>query len=199
MCMKYINAITTPYASAIVVDGAIVSLHAPLQVVRGVVLEDGQYYLSGFDVVTDLTFLGTAKEENYISNPVMNGDTIDIILRLTRCAVDIEERYYIDLDRFSVDLTKIRESGQMKHACFDYYNHTQVTKVPGKTIKLPVDKEGRALFGLYALKVIVEQRGGEDKGTVQTISPLKIIPTSLESQSDETVGDALGKLASKQW
>lgn len=186
MCMKYINAIITPYASATINNGTILSLNAPLRTVRGIIGNDGKAYIKGFDVVTDLTFLGTANEAHYEVNPVQAGATIDVIIRLTRCAAKIEDRRYIDLDTFSVDLSQVRKDGKMEHACFDYYNHTRITRVADR-IQLPDNEDGVPAFGSYVLKVIVHIKGDPAEPTVQSITPLKIMPAVNEP--NETVDD----------
>lgn len=191
MCMKYINAIVTPYASALSTpEGAIVTLHAPLGAVRCRDIKDGKAALEDFAVVTDLNFLGTTDEAHKKENPLEQGKKIGFIIRLTKCSSEVEGRKYVDLDSFVIDLAEVKDKGWANKACFDYYNYTRLTKIPEDIRWIPVDNEGRPMTGSYVLKVIVEEIGEGGKQSVQAMCPLQIISDSQVSSSAFCEADA---------
>lgn len=176
MCMKYLNAIIVPYKSAFSTsDGAITALNAPLCAVNCQEVKDGKAILEDFVVMTDLNFLGTAHEDHKKDNPLEQGKKIGIIIRLTKCAQNVEDRKYIDLDKFVIDLAEVKAKGWTHKACFDYYNHARLTRIPDDIRWIPVGQDGQPAVGNYVLKVIVEDfKTGIQ--TVQSMCPLQILP-----------------------
>lgn len=191
MCMKYINAIVTPYASVLSTpSGGVVTLHAPLGSVRCRDIKDGKAILEDFAVVTDLNFLGTADETHKKENPLEQGKKIGFIIRLTKCSPDVNARKYVDLDSFVIDLAEVKDKGWASKACFDYYNYTHLTKMPEDIRWIPVDGEGRPMAGSYVLKVIVEDIDGDGKQSVQAMCPLQIVSDSQPLSSAFCEADA---------
>lgn len=189
MCMKYLNAITTPYSSALSTDeGVIISLHAPLSTIRcNKVLAD-RALLDDFVIITDLNFLGTDKEDSKAKNPVEQGQTFKIIIRLTKCDKDPDERKYVDLDIFHIDLAAMKKEGKTFHACFEYYNYTRLTRPDDSIRWIPLGSDKKPLVGNYVLKVIVEDAKGNQ--SVQSMSPIQIVDT--DADLGKTVGSVLG-------
>ncbi len=174
--MKYVNAIITPYAKVSLDDetGAILSLTAPLATLHAITGNDGSAYLPRFETVTDLTFLGTTEEACAWNNPVCSGKKIDIAIRLTRCSDNAEERVYVDLDSFSVDLARARQDRELKRCGLEFYNICKISRFPERFIRLPSGVDGPA-YGSYALKVIAQEHGSLEQPSVQGISVIEIL------------------------
>lgn len=181
--IPYVNAIITPYAKVILdgKTGAILSLTGPLNTLRTIVGRDGNACLQRFDTITDMTFLGTVGGVWVKDNPICCGRTIDVIIRLTRCSDKPEERVYIDLDCFSVDLAQARRDGKLSQGSMEFYSICRLSHFPELSIRLPSSSDGPT-FGLYELKVIVQERDTATPLTVQGISAVHIIGegTSIE-------------------
>ena len=129
MCMKYINAIATCYSSISTVDNHITSLNAPLYQLE--VEDKNNPYISDFSIVTRLNFLGTSRAVNEADNILLNGESVDLIIRLTKCDKEENKRLGYDIDNFSIDLSKVDKDV----ACFEFYNYMRITNV--KKISLP--------------------------------------------------------------
>lgn len=191
VCMKYLNAITTPYARIVQDDetGAILALQGPLDVLKCLLGGDGKARVKAFDVFTELTFLGTSKEENKPNNPVFRKTVFDVTLRLTRCNADTEKRVFVDLDHFVADLSQPDNDGGHKYACFDYAIRNRITRLKDQTVILPNKEDGTPAYGAYVLKVIIHEQGTpKDQVTVQGIASLKIV---LSEDDDKPAGDSM--------
>lgn len=175
MASKYINATTTPYHSVTIHkdSGAILSLNAPLIAINSVFDKAGRAYLPEFYVVTDMTFIGTSEEACLPENPLHNGKKIDVTIRLTRCSEDPNKTAYVDLDSFTIDLAQVRKDGQLKQACWEFYNYTRITKVGNGVIQLSEKEDGTPAYGPYVLKVII-QEGDDTPLFVQGITSMEI-------------------------
>lgn len=169
MCMKYVNAIVSPYGSISVTEGHLASLNAPL---ASIPCQDkeGTLCIGGFYVVTGLTFLGTSNKEHEGQNPIAQGDTIDITIRLTMCDEEFQERPYIDLDSFSVNLEDAREKGLIQKGDIEFYEYTRITTV-NQNIALPKN----AKPGRYVLKVIVKSNKLGIGPSIQTLTSLDLV------------------------
>lgn len=178
MCMKYINAIVTPYKSVdLTPTKEILSLAAPLRTVKASVVE-GQAVLEDFSIVTDISFLGTTEDKHKDENPVVRGETINFAIRLTKCARDPEKRIYVDLDRFSVDLSAAKKENLADQACFDFYSYTRVTEMTEVLRHIPTI-DGKALIGKYVLKLVIVT---EKEEIVQSITALDVIDADKEPE-----------------
>lgn len=107
---------------------------------------------------------------------MVRGDTMDFIIRLTKCAQDPKKRVYMDLDCFSVDLSQAKNEKLASQACFDFYNFTRITRMD-ETKRHILLKEGKALTGKYVLKLIIVKDGKE---IVQSITALDVTDSGKE-------------------
>ncbi len=189
MCMKYLNAITTPYARIVLDDDVrtILALQAPLHTLYCSLDDKGRARVQAFDVLTELSFLGTSKEENKAINPVSKKAVFDVTLRLTRCDADPQKRVFVDLDHFVADLSQPDNDSGHKYACFDYAIRTRITRLKDQMVILPPGEDCKPAYGAYVLKVIVQEQGVESSLTVQGIASLKIIPRPSNSDFTESI------------
>lgn len=162
MCMKYVNATTGCYNSITKLEDNIVSFNTPLNTLIAKETPDGTI-IGDFFVVTHLNFLGTDNEKNKMKNILESRESVNIIIRLTKCDQDPKKRLGFDLDTFTIDFKEEDEKGRIDTACFDYYNHIRITDV--KKLSLP-EKTGN-----YVLKVLIKKvSDSEEKTTIQAMS-----------------------------
>lgn len=163
MCMKYVNVISTLYDSISTVSGNIASFNAPLNQIE--IKDVNNPEISNLTIVTDLNFLGTNDKSKIKDNVLINQDKVDIIIRLTKCDKNVQNRIGYDIDAFSIDFKKI-EKEQLETACFDFYNHTRITEIG----KIPLVGG----TGNYVLKVLIKKSSEKDY-SIQFMRKLAII------------------------
>lgn len=165
MCMKYINATTRCYKSITVVDNNVMSYNIPFTSIRHDNDETG-ITISKFSIVTNIDFLGTLNENNKKENPLDNKDTLDFIIRLTKCSSEESKRIGYDLDCFSIDLNEMYATNQIGKACFDFLNYTRTTKVD--ELELPGG------VGKYVIKILVK-KAKEKEYTIQSMTQFIVV------------------------
>lgn len=161
MCIKNINANISCYKSISTLNDFIVSLNAPFSSLK---MNENNYSIDDFVVLTQFNFLGTNNIESQKSNVLFNRDKIDIIIRLTKCDTNESKRLGIDLDKFIIDLNQAYKDKQVSTACFDFYNYTRITRIDSINIPSP---------GLYVIKVLIKTEK-EEKYTIQAMNKLFI-------------------------
>lgn len=164
MCMKYVNAITTCYMSVDKdKDNNVISFNNPFIGVFGEKFEENnstRYKLNKFYICLNATFLGTSDNEKIQESVLSSLDTIEVVIRLTKLSKQVEERDYIDLEKFTLNFKDLAEAKQLDLACFDYYSLNKVIEVNDLTV--PV-------VGKYVIKVII-RRQSDSSETVQNVS-----------------------------
>ena len=165
MCMKFVNAVISCYESVSTTDTkSIQSFNAPIDVITCSNLDVSTPIVTNLFMVTHISVRGTLKEADIPQNILCKDGSIDVILRLTKCDADESKRLYVDLDKFTINLAEERQKGNIKHACFDYYNHVHVSNIT--EFQLP------AGTGNYVLKVLMCE-SGTDAFSIQSMSGLK--------------------------
>lgn len=164
MCMKYINANAMCFKSLTMNDGKIISYNAPFTGIRAN-RDAEELTIENFIIVTAINILGTNNEDKKIENPLEQGETIEFIIRLTKCDRIEENRIGVDLDKFSLDLQKMKENNQINTACFDFLDYTRIINV--KSLSLPGGT------GKYVIKILTKRKS-EDEYSVQAMTPLEI-------------------------
>ena len=162
MCMKYVNATISCYESIdLTNESAVKSFNNPIDVIDC----DVNNIISNLSMVTQISIRDTLKEAEFNNNILHQNGAIDIIIRLTKCDADENKRLYVDLDSFTVDLAQERKNGNVKKACFDYFNLTRITKID--EVHLPSER------GYYVLKVLVS-KSGQNNFSIQSMSSLRV-------------------------
>lgn len=168
MCMKYVNATTRCYKSAIQnSQGNILSLNNPTDFFVGD-FEDGRVYVRHFSIQTEITILGTAKKDKESENPFCRGDVLHFTLRLTKCDLEPNKRIGYDIDEFEINIKDIKDKKQYSQACFPFISCMRVTTV--KEIELPSFDNGK-----YVLKVLVRATNEEKDDTIQSMSNFVVL------------------------
>ena len=165
MCMKYVNASVRCYKSITSAENNVMSYNIPFTSIRHDNI-GAQVAITKFVIVTNIDFLGTNNEEHKTENPLESRDTLDVIIRLTKCTNDDSKRIGYDLDCFSIDLAEIYEADQVNKACFDFLNYTRTTNID--QIELPGG------LGKYVIKILIKN-SKEEKYTIQSMLQLIIV------------------------
>lgn len=160
--MKYVNITTGCYNSITKLEDKIVSFNTPIVSLSSKDDVEGNV-IGGFFVVTQLSFLGTDKPEMKKENLLELRETVDIIIRLTKCDPDPQKRICFDLDEFTINFREEEKKGNIKTACFDFFNQTRITEV--KKLTLP------AKTGNYVLKVLIKKTSDPiEKTSIQSMN-----------------------------
>lgn len=159
--MKYVNANVCCYSSITKTeDDRILSFNGPFD---GIDVNNDKPVIKEFNIVTQFNFRGTNVEKNKAENPLETKKEIDVIIRFTKCAKEIDDRKCVDLDSFKIKLN----SSSVKKACFPFFNYTRITAI--KDLELP---EG---IGDYVIKVLVKYAGeDESKYSIQSMYSLSV-------------------------
>lgn len=163
--MKYVNASSRCYKSITSVDNHVMSYDIPFTSIRHDKV-DGQIAISRFVIVTNIDLLGTSNTEHALENPLESKNTLDFIVRLTKCSNDNNKRIGYDLDCFSINLAEICEADQIGKACFDFLNYTRTTKID--KLELPGGT------GKYVIKILIKNSEDENY-TIQSMSQLIVM------------------------
>ena len=161
MCMKYLDANLMCYKSISRYDNKILSLNAPFNSISIVNENNNKKLIKDFSIFLQMNFLGTNNDSLKLSNPLVQKEKIDVLIRLTKCSKEPEERLGTDIDYFQIDLSSI----DTEIACFEYCNYSKVIDVD--SIELPFGA------GKYVIKILVKKEQ-EEKYTIQSMSTLII-------------------------
>lgn len=166
MCKKYINATINCYKSLIKNNDNIVAYSIPFNQIESVRTKEDTdaICIKDFYIVTDINILGTNDET--ADNPLNKKQTLDIIVRITKCDRIPENQIGKDLASFSISTKDLYEQNQISTACFDFANCKQVITI--KELPLP------AGTGKYVIKVLMKLSTETDY-TIQSMMQLNVI------------------------
>lgn len=165
MCKKYVNVSSRCYKSITSIENSVVSYDVPFVSIRHDNGANG-VTINKFAIVTSIDFLGTNNETHRKENPLECKQTLDFIIRLTKCSSEEGKRIGYDLDSFSINLGEMYEKEQVNKACFDFLNYTRTTKVDN------LDLPGGV--GKYVIKVLIKD-SKEKEYTIQAMSQLIVV------------------------
>lgn len=154
MCMKYVNANIQCFNSIGNDFSGRMTLRSSTERVRSRKLRSGKYEIDGFSIVVFINIRGSSDKDKSES-PIDRKQRLDFIIRLTKNDDDPEKRISYNLREFDVDFSK---PIKLKHACFDYYERTEIVQVD----KLTLDSAGA-----YTIKVLVKSDQNSDVYDVQ--------------------------------
>lgn len=172
--MEYVNAIIEACQSASVINREFKSYTNPFDTISLTKDSNGKWICPEFDAVLRITILGTANPENNPNNPILQKKFLAFQLNMTQYHKDKKLRLTKVLDRFSIDLSKVK----LDTDCFDYYSMTRVVRVTPPP--LPSDSNK------YALKLFVigldkrpeqglESLDWANKSSIQTLYQIRFI------------------------
>ena len=124
--------------------------------------EDGNPYIGGFYIVTDINVLGTTKEEYEKENFLNQHKAFNVKIRITKLNPDENKQYTWDIDTFTVNTAN---DDLIENACVPFINMANITEVN----KIILDRNDYK--GKYVVKVLI-QKG--DSWAIQSITGLKI-------------------------
>lgn len=163
MCMKYVNSVTTCYSSMKTENDSILSFNMPI---TGLNVDNSNHPLiNHLIILTQFNFLGTNDPLKKKDSVLESGEKIEIIIRLTKCSKDENQRLGYDLDRFEIDFSKVKKENLQQTACFDFYDYMRITTIDD--FELPVG------IGKYVIKVLIK-RAADSDFTIQSITNLTI-------------------------
>lgn len=163
MCMKYVNANVFCFGSVGSNLAGRAVYKASLDKVRAAKKSSGKFVIDNFDIVAFLNIRGSSEKE-HSQSPLDQKKKLDFMIRLTKVDEEASNRKSYNLRQFYVDFSKPL---QLQHACFDYYERTEIIHVD----KLVVDTTGK-----YVIKVLVKTDPNSDVYDVQVAHPIYIEP-----------------------
>ena len=173
MCKKYINATINCYKSLIKNNDSIVAYSIPFNQIESIRIKESEktketenieVCIKDFYIVTDINILGT--NDKTADNPLNKKQTLDVIVRITKCDKIPENQIGKDLASFSISTKDLYEQNQINTACFDFANCKQVITI--KELPLP------AGTGKYVIKVLIKLSTETDY-TIQSMMQLNVI------------------------
>lgn len=182
MCMKYVNATARCFDTVLMNEDKIISFVGPFETIVGYE-KNGQVVIENFAIVTEIAVLGTNNEDSKKNNPLYNNDTLYFTLRLTKRDRDPAKQVGKDLDKFVIDIRKLKETREISHACYPYLNRMHVSNIAGVTF--PSFKQEET--GKFVLKVLVSTTGNPKDDIIQSMTPFCVIKS--ESDKSALVGE----------
>ena len=158
MCMKYLNVTSNFYKSIIEENNRYLSFNVPFVSIEAKE-ENNSLFIEHFSILTNFNFLGTNNEKQKKENVLVNREPISVLIMLTKCSKNPENRLGSPLDEFKIEF----ENDNIEQACFEFYNTSRITNVD--KIDLPAGR------GNYVIKVLVKRCSSDDY-TIQYMSKL---------------------------
>lgn len=164
MCIRNINAISRlyDYANFDKQDPHKSIFQNQFDIISAKFDENGNPYIGGFYIITDINVLGTTKEEHKKDNFLESHKPFNVKIRITKINSEESKQYTWDIDTFTVNMAN---DDLIEKACVPFFNMANLTEVN----RIILEKDD--YIGKYVVKVLVQR---DEDWVIQSITGLKV-------------------------